>query len=191
MRCERFIPGTQVLVQNTWEVRIPQEKWESVKSASVIAGKSFSWVIRWCVFTALQKGNKDDFARAVVECHNRRNSGASNSETHHRFQICLYGEDETWLKLSAIEMKCSVTSLVLAAVEIFLVQIIQDKVSSKDILTNGIKIMAKSQPTITYFENYPCSLACEMFFFPHIVMNRSFLNINTLAELKEITKHIG
>lgn len=155
MRCNRFIPGTKTKVDNVWEVRVPNEIWSKVVRAAELENKTFSWIVRWCVFTALQAKNRKSFLAAVTEFRNRGNVNASNTETHHRCQLCLYGQDQTWLKLTSIELETSVTCLILSALTLFLGDFLLEKVSSRDILEHGIKIMAKCNLEIKLLGEYP------------------------------------
>ncbi|MCB1202529.1 MAG: hypothetical protein KDK41_17945 [Leptospiraceae bacterium] len=87
MKCERAIPGTEIIVDRIWEVRIEFDIWRGIQEAAKLNDCTFSWVVRWCIFSALKTKDRKSFKTAVMELHNRRNLGAAKRESHHRFSL--------------------------------------------------------------------------------------------------------
>lgn len=170
---------------------MPMEVWSRVKIAAECSNKTFSWVVRWCVFTALRDDKKSTFSESVTEFHHRRNFGASKPGSHHRFQLCLYGEDQTFLKISAIELDVSLTSLILASIEQYLQQLIEEKVSDLDLRDYGIKIFAKFQLKKDFFLNYPEVISFESFYFHNFLLIKAREGFSSLEQLREFTRRLG
>ena len=155
MLCNRKIPRTNILVDYTWEVRIPRKIWEKVKERADQQDVTYSWVVRFCVFTALKKSNQKRFNEAVVEFHNRRNIGATKKESHHRFQMCLYGEDQSWLRIRAMEVKTSVTSLILTSLLMFLDDLEKFSQSTRTSVQQVIKVFRSCNTKCDFSSEIP------------------------------------
>ena len=170
MQCNRLIPGSRIKVDYLWEVRIPVDLWHKIQAAAEDSNRTYSWVVRWCVFTALKSCNKTAFSAAVMELHNRGNKGASNGQSHHRFPLCLYGKDQTWLKITALDLETSVTTLILAALQLFLHTFLEQGVPSLDLFEHGIKIVARCQIDFDYLGDFPQGISQSFQYYQNIIL---------------------
>ena len=150
MKCNRYVPGTQIIVDAIWEVRLENGLWSEIVRASQVAGKTYSWVVRWCIFTALEPKNLEQLNATITEFHNSKSIGASSKETHHRLQLCLYGEDQYLFKACALKFRVSVTSLIRAAIRMYLDQILSGSISHGEFISEGLKHIKSA---ITEFRN--------------------------------------
>ena len=103
-------------IQNTWEVILDLETWDKIKNVRKQTRSTYSWVVRACVFRLLYKFRQPVFRRAM-ENHSPQ---IANRTTGHRFQLCLYGDDEKILRLAAFELGSSVSALIRLALDLYL-----------------------------------------------------------------------
>ncbi len=119
-----------VLVDAVLEIRICSDVWNQVRQVALLRGKTYSWVVRYTVFRLFKRqcpqryigylGNPrfqifhrtvPHFAKINSEAWERR---SMNSDKH-RHRLCLYGEDELFIRVVAANLRCSITHLVRVA----------------------------------------------------------------------------
>ena len=58
MRCRKQPPfKIPEKIANVWDVLLDYELWERIKLAKMDSKTSYSWVVRYCVFTLIKKIN--------------------------------------------------------------------------------------------------------------------------------------
>ncbi len=122
-------------VNHVLEIRLCQDSWLQIKKAALRWNKSYSWVVRYTLFRLIRRyepgrlivyaGNpRDDInlqnqynMSTLNQIAWERRSGASEK---HRHRLCLYGEDELFVRLVAARLGCTMTHLVRLALEKYL-----------------------------------------------------------------------
>jgi len=113
---------------NILEIRLKPEVWAKVVRVAKMKRTTFSWVVRYCVFRMIKR---KDPRRSIGNCISYSNSlkfdildrlvrETSNVGTLHRHKLCLYEEDEFFIRMSAGLMHCTMTHLVRLALEWYL-----------------------------------------------------------------------
>lgn len=138
MKNNRVYRDYMVHVDSVIEVRLCMDSWERVKYVAWIRRRSYSWVVRYCLFRLIKRkgsigeirpfgpiGNPRNFSEVSFSAKNLdlnekvwcRREGSS---LKHRHRLCLYGEDERFLRLAALSLNCSMTHLIRFALEKYL-----------------------------------------------------------------------
>jgi len=105
---------------NILEIRLNQEVWAKVVKVATMKQTTYSWVVRYCVFRLIQR---KDPRRNMGNCISYSNSPKfdkldSITRQHpktanlHRHKLCLYEEDEFFIRMSAALMNCTMSHLV-------------------------------------------------------------------------------
>ncbi len=112
-------------IHSVLEIRLCKETWKKIRQISCDRKKSYSWVVRYALFRAIKRKNPAEmFSRGLHEkARNRRFEAALK----HRHRLCLYGEDEIYIRLAAARLRCTMTHLVRMALEFYLERIISGK----------------------------------------------------------------
>jgi len=114
------------------EVRLPLETWEKIVRIATVKKRSYSWVVRYCVFRLIKRKDpfmyitnhvlepgKHDKWKKFRTLHSRVEQQASAGNLH-RHKLCLYGEDEMFIRITAGLMRCTMTYLIRLALEWYL-----------------------------------------------------------------------
>jgi len=117
------------------EIRLCMDIWEKIQKVATMRDKSYSWVVRCSVFRLIKRKDLNKYIMSGQDCQfplsftrvsmfSEVNKKAlerrhQNSEKH-RHRLCLYGEDELFLRLSAARLRCTMTHLVRLALEKYL-----------------------------------------------------------------------
>ncbi len=129
---------TPVHVDFILEIRLSQEVWHKVVKLSRIRGTSYSWVVRYALFRFIKRKNIQNFSgitifppldwrlpsRRYERLNERVKMERPNAHLKHRHRLCLYGEDELFIRLAAARLRCTMTHLVRLALEIYLDQVL-------------------------------------------------------------------
>lgn len=136
------------------EVWLPCEIWQRM---SVLRKKkpqlTFSWITRFVLFHMIRKKNffKNENFPKLVE-HDQNNIDLSLT-SNHRHKLCLYGDDETFLKYLSLFLRVPMSALIRIALRSFLhlldtsktiesqKRIQHDLISWDMIVKNGTKIV--------------------------------------------------
>lgn len=115
-------------IRSVLEIRLCRETWSKVQYVSALSGCSYSWVVRYAVNRFIYRKNfhryvtrRADFQRLHDDAMARR----PHADKKHRHRLCLYGRDEMNLRLSAVELGCTMTHLVRMALDAYLERVFQ------------------------------------------------------------------
>jgi len=114
---------------NILEIRVPAETWEKIARIAKSKKCSYSWVVRYSVFRLikrkdpvryitnyiLERGKRNKWMK--FQASHRRAEQQSQLKGFHRHKLCLYGEDELFIRMTAGLMCCTMTHLVRLALE--------------------------------------------------------------------------
>ncbi|MES0491130.1 MAG: hypothetical protein ABUK01_14115 [Leptospirales bacterium] len=120
-------PYEQLPIQpdNILEVRLKSEIWKRIVRIALHKDKTYSWVVRYCLFRLIKR---TDARKNIGYCQRfwekpkfkklqalaKEHLGV---EEMHRHKLCLYGEDEFFIRMTAGLMYCTMTHLVRLALE--------------------------------------------------------------------------
>lgn len=114
---------------NILEIRVCPNRWAQVKRVAGWRERSYSWVVRYCVFRFIRshrslkrlKRSGEDFKQGVLADRRRStHDGALRQVTApnlHRHRLCLYGDDELYIRVTAAALNFTMTHLVRLALE--------------------------------------------------------------------------
>jgi len=125
-------------IKNIWDVHLDVHIWENVKYAAEIHSRSFSWIVRYCVFQLVLKKNIRWTSKMSILHENIKKNMPKKT---HRHQLCLYGNDEILLRNTAMQLRISVSQLIRIALCMFLDRVLKKKVSKENLFWYGIKII--------------------------------------------------
>jgi len=115
----------KIQVENVLEIRLSIKTWNQIRYASMMKRRTYSWVVRYAVFRMIKRGNLEDYIKGSTS--QRTNNSmkykferisqillheSKTNSNKHRHKLCLYGDDELLIRLSAARMKCTMTHLV-------------------------------------------------------------------------------
>ena len=118
-----------VQVDHVVEIRLCFATWNKIKLIAAMRNCSYSWVVRYALFRTIKRKNPHHFLEGgsssamrvkFNELHESANKKKFGSENKHRHRLCLYGDDELYLRIIAARMNCSMTHLVRMALENYL-----------------------------------------------------------------------
>ncbi|MDH5717053.1 MAG: hypothetical protein OEZ22_05390 [Spirochaetia bacterium] len=138
MKCNKQPHWAKEEIKNVWDVHLNVHVWENIIIAAEIHSRSFSWIVRYCVFQLLLKKNIR-WTNNLKIIH--ENIKKNISEKTHRHQLCLYGQDELLLRNTAIQLRISVSQLIRISIAMFLDRLLKKKVSKENFFWYGIKII--------------------------------------------------
>ena len=159
MKCNKQPLWAKTEIKNVWAVNLDVSVWEKIQIAAKIHSRSYSWIVRYCVFQLAHRKNLRWTSR-MKDIH--RNIKQHKSVDIHRHQLCLYGEDELLLRSSAVLLGITVSQLIRISLEMFLDRILKGKVSRKIFFFRGIKLISsikefrsmKNNFIAMYFHSY-------------------------------------
>ncbi len=130
MRTQSVFRSIPVPVHSVLEIRIPYDIWDKIRLISWTKQRSKSWVVRYTLFRLIKRKSPSQF---IGYAGNPRFGGGTvnrlawqrrvNCRLKHRHRLCLYGEDETLVRLTAASLGCTITHLVRLALETYLHQL--------------------------------------------------------------------
>ena len=140
MKCNKQAHWAKEDIKNVWHVHLDVRIWDNIKLAAQMHSRSYSWIVRYCVFQLVLKKNIR-WTNKLMAIH--ENIKKNPPEKTHRHQLCLYGEDELILRFAAIQLKTSVSQLIRISILMFLNRLLKKKVSKENLFWYGIKIILK------------------------------------------------
>ena len=140
MKCRKQPLWAKTEIKNVWEVRMDLSTWKNIQSTAKIHSKSYSWIVRYCVFQLAHRKNLRWKAR-MENLHNKIKK--NTAKNIHRHQLCLYGDDEILLRNSAILLGITVSQLIRISIAMFLDRVLKSKVSKKNFFYRGIKVFSE------------------------------------------------
>lgn len=111
------------------EIRLPIELWRRIKGAAKLHGVSYSWVVRFCLFRLIMRPSPltylgQDMAWRRLKgidskfyFRNLRAVAQKSAGAFHRHRLCLYGEDELYIRMVSAMLGVSMTHLTRLALE--------------------------------------------------------------------------
>ncbi|MDH5721299.1 MAG: hypothetical protein OEZ13_11900 [Spirochaetia bacterium] len=140
MKCKKQPLGAKTEIKNVWEVRMDLSLWNKIVCASKVRKKTYSWIVRYCVFE-LAKVKKLRWTKSMLNIH--ENIKSSKKDAQHRHMLCLYGADEMLLRNSALILGVTVTQLVRISLLMFIDRLVKGKTSDKRLFWFGIKLFSE------------------------------------------------
>jgi len=121
-------------VDHFLEIRLNQDTWAKIVQVATLKDKSYSWVVRYCLFRLIKRQMRVDFVQQtfpgakqikkwkkfgalsrVARSHIYSEQGELGSL--HRHKLCLYGQDELMIRMTAGMFNFSMSHLVRLALE--------------------------------------------------------------------------
>jgi len=123
----------KIPVDNILEIRLPYLSWNKIKCVAVNKNCSYSWVVRYAIFRMIKRNkqihSEDEIlvrrSKKVARLNELVQSERVNSEKKHRHRLCLYGQDELFIRMSAAKLGCTMTHLVRLALALYLDELVQ------------------------------------------------------------------
>ena len=129
-------------ITHVWEVILDAETWQSVVHAARLTNTTYSWVVRYCVFSLLDE-------TSLFETQEFRSVPPCSRKSGHRHHLCLYGDDEKHLKLVAVQLNVPVSKIIRLALSIFLARLIEANPPKYLMIEEAIK---KVQTAVTTYK---------------------------------------
>ena len=123
-------------IQNVWEVKIKGDVWEKIQNLARQKEVTYSWIVRFCVFSAIMAGQNPIFE--VENPTRQKKSLKIQKRKSHRHKLCLYGEDEKLLRIAAMEQGITVSAFIRLCLDGFLETI--ENVEYAELFSKGIKL---------------------------------------------------
>ena len=119
-------------IDNVLEIRLPYLTWKKVKYIATYSNRSYSWVVRYALFRMIKRSGQfhpdaEVFgvrSKKVARLHELVRGERVDSVKKHRHRLCLYGEDELFIRLSAAKLGCTMTHLVRLALALYLDELV-------------------------------------------------------------------
>lgn len=135
MKCfsqPRFLTNKPIQITNILEVRLPPQQWSRIKTAAHLRRRTYSTITRYCTLRLARRArfcwsNRLHNASASVR------EGLSAATNLHRHLMCLYGDDEKLVRLSALDLGLTMTAFVRLAIELYLDSLAMVKHSKRQI----------------------------------------------------------
>ena len=116
-----------VQVENILEIRICNKAWEKIKSIAALNQTSYSWVVRYVTFRLIKRKNIRNFLSGDMQfenfLENKDTKGVKanfKKKQMHRHRLCLYGDDELYIRIAAGKLGCTMSQLIRYALELYL-----------------------------------------------------------------------
>jgi len=121
-RNKRFYKKERVRIDNILEIRLDCKTWERISQIAVFKGKSFSWVVRFAVFRFIKRKDVVTFIRTPTRWAKYQSLSdlakkQASARAIHRHKLCLYGNDEFLIRMTAAMLCCTMTHLVRLSLE--------------------------------------------------------------------------
>lgn len=115
------------------EVRVRMERWVLIKKAARAKKCTYSWIVRYCVYRLIKRRDPVQYVQKLLEqsgsptlTEDNLNNRLNDIELH-RHRLCLYGNDELYIRMVASMLGFSMTHLIRIAIEKFLGYLFQIK----------------------------------------------------------------
>ncbi|MDH5717133.1 MAG: hypothetical protein OEZ22_05800 [Spirochaetia bacterium] len=140
MKCRKQPHWVKTEIKNIWEVHLDKSIWKKVKLAAKIHNKTYSWIVRYCVFKLANKKSLQ-WTNELLNINYKLKM--NEIQTKHRHMLCLYGDDEILLRNSALILGISISKLIRISIILYLEKFFQNKVNKKELFWYGIKLFSK------------------------------------------------
>ena len=144
----------KVQVDYVLEIRLSSGSWNQIKRVAIARGLTHSWVVRYAVFRMIKRQNfygyitgegSPDMEEKFKMLNDRVKASRVGAAYKHRHKLCLYGEDELFIRLAAMQMRCTMTHLVRLALEYYLPRMVAK------IRMFGFTPLLRFSHTVTYW----------------------------------------
>ncbi|MDH5718687.1 MAG: hypothetical protein OEZ22_13765 [Spirochaetia bacterium] len=158
MKCRKQPLWAKAEIKSVWEVRIDSFVWNKIICAAKARKKTYSWIVRYCVFE-LTRVKKLRWTRNMLHIHEKLKCLTVKDKKQHRHMLCLYGDDEIFLRNSALMLGITVSKLIRLSIAMLIDRVLDGKTSEKNLFRRGIKFFAK----INIFRSAKDSLTAMVF----------------------------
>jgi len=118
----------KIPIDNVLEIRLPSLTWNKIKWIAVCKNCSYSWVVRYAVFRMIKRvdqfhpDNENTGLRSgkIAKLNELVRRERANSQNKHRHRLCLYGQDELFIRIAAAKLGCTMSHLVRMALGLYL-----------------------------------------------------------------------
>jgi len=133
MRNQSVFYNYPLQVDHVLEIRLCAETWNKIKLIAAMRNRSYSWVVRYATFRTIKRKDIQSFfqgngseklARKFSELDEAAKKRKNSNSVKHRHKLCLYGEDELYIRVTAAQMGCTMTHLIRVALEYRLVEML-------------------------------------------------------------------
>ena len=115
-------------IDNVLEIRLPCLTWNKIKWVAACKNRSYSWVVRYAIFRMIKRSGQFHPDAEILGMRSKKVARLNelvrdervDSVKKHRHRLCLYGEDELFIRLSAAKLECTMTHLVRLALALYL-----------------------------------------------------------------------
>ena len=123
-------------IQHVWEVKIHPEIWQKIAFFAQKNKVTYSWIVRFCIFSEISPAN-----RVTLGGENHTVNNEISKKDYHRHKLCLYGEDEKLLRMSAMEKGITVSAYIRLCLDRYLANLAD--VEFAVLFSKGIKFGKK------------------------------------------------
>ncbi len=123
-----------VPIDSIVEVRLCQETWSRIQLVARARNTTYSRVVRYSLFRLINRANVNRYLAYDLEyqllnptaalhydrIQRRARKKRIDHMNHHRHRLCLYGEDELFLRLTAARLRCTMSHLIRVGLELYL-----------------------------------------------------------------------
>ncbi len=106
-------PAFGPMPRHVLEIRLQENQWKRILRIAQARKKSRSWVVRYCLFRLIARPR----GAGKIPFESGRCFGVVARKDMHRHRLCLYGDDELFIRTSAAVAGCTMTRLVRVALE--------------------------------------------------------------------------
>ena len=122
-------------VDSVLEIRLCSKTWAKVKRIAEARNKSYSWVVRYTLFRLIKRKNLNEYiistqssnvpdsndSKSILnDCNKGLRKRLQGGKEKHRHRLCLYGEDELYIRLCSVRLRCTMSHLVRLGIDRYL-----------------------------------------------------------------------
>jgi len=123
----------KIPVDNVLEIRLSYLTWKKIKWVTANKNCSCSWVVRYAIFRMIKRSvqfhpddeNSGTRSKKVSRLNKLVQEERANSQKKHRHRLCLYGQDELFIRISAAKSGFTMTHLVRLALALYLDELVK------------------------------------------------------------------
>ena len=145
----------KVIITHIWEVKINRDLWTRINCVAKSQKVTCSWITRYCIFRLARKG-KIAWKKPVTRLYNKIYHEKYDKDIH-RHLVCLYGEDEQIIRMTAMSLGITVSALIRIALHWFLRKLERNLVNQLQLFWFGIKFCKQIQKINTFPKGVPIS----------------------------------
>ncbi len=131
------IPENRLTISCIFEIQLARKYWQRISTLAEKHSISYSWIVRLCLFKLLQRPN-DRLQHMTIMLKEK----FIDHGRDHRHMLCLYGEDERYVRFKAATLGMTISKLVRCSLELYLDQVEAELESGVDVVLAGTKLFA-------------------------------------------------